>query len=853
MITLPLCRWRDEADLSRPLCNSPFFLAAPNVVAAEACAECACADHAPPPPLPPALPCVHLGGALDDGKERRGEPELFRCAKHGRCMTGWTSTLPREVRSCAGCADYLPRDPFTPDSGEMSERAGHFLARLKAYPGRRYQGRGVVIAGGGERYFPALYVTVRALRHVGCTLPIQVWYLGRNGEMPRSRKGMLGGFGVECIDADEVRKKHPARMLDGWELKVFATLHSSFQEVLFLDADCYPCRNPEFLFDLDEYRRAGAIFWADCVLVDDRLKWAAFGLDDPKRLGSIESGQYVIHKQLSWKALNLAWFYNDHSDYYYRYCYGDKHTFEAAWNYQRQPFVMFTPIAHVEKAGYVHTGPDHRPLFVHRCSDKFRLNSQEYPTPQRHSISTFYPSLPLERECWGWLNELAVAFRAPVRCPEGVVRKPANVAPEQITLATLHTPEIAAFGRWSTRVLKEYARRHGYKVLAKDTPLDAARPASWSKIPLTLKAFEDDSCQWLFWLDADALITRFDVPLTAFVDDDADFIVADDSPHSLLNMGAFLIRNCPATRELMRRAYEKTEFLHHHWWEQPAIVDTIQRGVRGLRVKIVPRGLFNSFAPEYQEGQFVIHFAGASFAERRAGIRRRAVSLLHPLTRVFRAGSTDAEIFNDVATLNEYRLPDDMTGITVLDIGAHVGSFAHACATRGAADIWCVEAHPENFAALQRTYEEVQLPGMRPPIFGAAWRSDRLDQALLIHDGDWINRGGRCLNREQGAPTTLLAFDDIVRQATNGGRTRINLLKLDCEGAEFPILFTSRTLALIDAICAEVHFWVADRAEFQVEGQEITEASLRRRLEEHGFDVTIEANHLWARRATYCD
>ena len=33
-------------------------------------------------------------------------------------------------------------------------------------------------------YFASLFVTIRALRHVGCVLPIQVWYLGRNDEMP---------------------------------------------------------------------------------------------------------------------------------------------------------------------------------------------------------------------------------------------------------------------------------------------------------------------------------------------------------------------------------------------------------------------------------------------------------------------------------------------------------------------------------------------------------------------------------------------------------------------------------------------------------------------------------------------
>ena len=243
---------------------------------------------------------------------------------------------------------------------------------------------------------------------------MEVWYLGRNDEMPADRQALLAPFGVECVDADAVRRLHPARSLNGWELKVFATLHSRFEELLFLDADCYPCRNPEFLFGLDDYRELGAVFWPDMAAIDHRLKWSAFGIPDPNRLGSVESGQYVIHKRTSWRPLNLAWFYNDHSDYYYRYCYGDKHTFEVAWASCGQPFVMWQPRARWEAVAYLHPGPDGQPLFVHRCADKFRFDRQEYVTFQNYSDPHYHDQLPLERACWGWMAELALLLgRAP--------------------------------------------------------------------------------------------------------------------------------------------------------------------------------------------------------------------------------------------------------------------------------------------------------------------------------------------------------------------------------------------------------------------------------------------------------
>jgi hypothetical protein len=128
---------------------------------------------------------------------------------------------------------------------------------------------------------------------------------------------------------------------------------------------------------------------------------------NPKRPGSVESGQYLLNKQTSWRPLNLAWHYNDHSDYYYRFCYGDKHTFEVAWTRCAQPFVMWTPNAVWDEIAYLHADPDGKTLFVHRCADKFRFGRQEYVTNQNHATPYFYPTLPLEVECWRWMAELA--------------------------------------------------------------------------------------------------------------------------------------------------------------------------------------------------------------------------------------------------------------------------------------------------------------------------------------------------------------------------------------------------------------------------------------------------------------
>jgi hypothetical protein len=506
-------------------------------------------------------------------------------------------------------------------------QAEAFLAALPAYPKERYKGRGVVIAGGGDRFFPSLYITIRALRHVGCRLPIQVWYLGRNDEMPAKHKAILTPFEVECVDADKMRRRYPARRLGGWELKAFATLHSPFEELLFLDADCYPCRNPEFLFELEEYCARGAIFWPDIVADDPFLAWSAFGVPDPRRQGSIESGQFVVNKRLCWKPLNLAWFYNDHSDYYYRYGYGDKHTFEVAWTRCARPFVLWEPKAIWSEVAYLHRGPDLKPLFVHRCADKFRFANHAYNTMQFNHLPLYYASLPLEQECWRWMSELArltghnfvqeattKVFRAPRRTTPGKPR---------FAIATLYTPEYAQLGKYTSKVLCAYAKKRGYDAIVATGSIDATRPPAWSKLLLVERYLATNpSCTWLMWIDADAVIANPKKRLEDLIDESIDFLAAEDRSACVINSGVFLVRNCSAALDMLRRAYAKVQYIHHPWWEQLALAESLRECGDTLRSRIVRRRLLNAYPDEYREGDFIVHFAAYTLEEKLAGVKK---------------------------------------------------------------------------------------------------------------------------------------------------------------------------------------------------------------------------------------
>src|SRR5215471_4825399 len=63
----------------------------------------------------------------------------------------------------------------------------------------------------------------------------------------------------------------------------------------------------------------------------------------------------------------------------------------------------------------------------------------------------------------------------------------------------------------------------------------------------------------------------------------------------------------------------------------------------------------------------------------------------------FRDGTLDRAIFNDVVLFNEYRLPSFFAANDiVIDVGSHIGSFAHAVLGRGCQNVYGIEPDAAN-------------------------------------------------------------------------------------------------------------------------------------------------------------
>jgi FkbM family methyltransferase len=194
-----------------------------------------------------------------------------------------------------------------------------------------------------------------------------------------------------------------------------------------------------------------------------------------------------------------------------------------------------------------------------------------------------------------------------------------------------------------------------------------------------------------------------------------------------------------------------------------------------------------------------------------------------------RPNTIDAHVWQDVVGRNEYQLPERMpAGETVVDIGTHVGSFVQAAWGRGARRIFSYEAGPSNYAVACKNVGDLDGVVL---VNAAVWRSDVSRDEALCYDTHEVYTGAGNVFAEGGVPVAWIPFDEIL-----SGQT-IDLLKIDCEGAEWPILYTA-DLSRVRRIVGEYHS-VADtersREIMSRLPRPVSPEALREYLAESGF------------------
>lgn len=122
-------------------------------------------------------------------------------------------------------------------------------------------GRGIVISG-SDSQAPYIKTAISSFRAMGCTLPVEVMYLGDHDLSEDARTELEA---IPDVITRDIKKmvNDQGWELEGWAGKAFAAFLSSFREVILLDADVLFFNDPALMFEEPGYLETGALFFTD--------------------------------------------------------------------------------------------------------------------------------------------------------------------------------------------------------------------------------------------------------------------------------------------------------------------------------------------------------------------------------------------------------------------------------------------------------------------------------------------------------------------------------------------------------------------------------------------------------------
>jgi FkbM family methyltransferase len=203
-------------------------------------------------------------------------------------------------------------------------------------------------------------------------------------------------------------------------------------------------------------------------------------------------------------------------------------------------------------------------------------------------------------------------------------------------------------------------------------------------------------------------------------------------------------------------------------------------------------------------------------------------------TETFTNKLSDVMIVFEVLHDGEYEMcpiyPDDV----IVDIGGHIGSFsimASRKATRG--KIFTYEAFDGTFQQLKKNLTDNRITNVQP--FNVAI-SDKVGETTFFVNT--MNQAQNSLHAESGEEHIVKTIP-LENVFSDNGISRCNLMKVDCEGAEYDILFSGKdALQNVDRIVLEYHEPTLAQL-----AKGFNPQSLEQLLKESGFAVKTVANN----------
>ena len=197
----------------------------------------------------------------------------------------------------------------------VSARQAHafFLHQIESVPSLVYNAgsRGIVSTAGGP-YLPVFVISLRMLRRTGSKLPVEVFLADAKEYEKAICNHVLPTLNARCIILSNIFRKSTAS-ISRYQYKIFAILFSSFEELLFLDADAFPIHNPDVLFESEPFQSTGLITWPDFWIdASSHFYYEIVEKEAPPVTlrASTESGELLVSKATHRKTLLLSTYYN---------------------------------------------------------------------------------------------------------------------------------------------------------------------------------------------------------------------------------------------------------------------------------------------------------------------------------------------------------------------------------------------------------------------------------------------------------------------------------------------------------------------------------------------------------------
>ena len=261
------------------------------------------------------------------------------------------------------------------------------LTAQEDYPIDDEEGEFAVIITGGGKYWLGSALCCHMLRHFGYDGPIEVWHGHHFDSEPVDPKA-VEGLDVRIVNAHEVMKYSKPRIVDGYGSKLHAIRNCRYRRILFLDADAYPVAP---IGSLIEYARNYPLcYWIDFPNMALNLKWSKL-VDEFHHVPQVQGGHLFIDRHKAWQVILIADWLCQHSDFYFRYFFGDQDAIRLALGITQVEYhtidnVKWIPPAIVCKF-------QGNPIIVHRVAAKPFLMKN---IRNRRDVFGCYPQLPEE-------------------------------------------------------------------------------------------------------------------------------------------------------------------------------------------------------------------------------------------------------------------------------------------------------------------------------------------------------------------------------------------------------------------------------------------------------------------------